>query len=276
MKEELIKQIGGTLEDLRQKKPLIHHLTNYVTVNDCANIVLAIGASPIMADDIEEVETITAMASALVLNIGTLNQRTIISMVAAGKKANQRNIPVVLDPVGAGASELRNRTVVRLLDEVKIDILRGNMSEIRFISGLKASTKGVDASEDDIARGNTSGMETAKNLAGKLNCVVAITGATDLISDGTRCSYIQNGHPMLSRVTGTGCMSTSLVGAFAGVTTDYFLAASAGILCMGITGEIAFAEAGTKGTGSFHTAIIDSISRLDNQTIMMMAQIHAE
>ena len=274
MNEKLLSQIGQILEELRRKKPLIHHLTNYVTVNDCANIVLAIGASPIMADDIEEVETITALASALVLNIGTLNQRTITSMVAAGKKANQKNIPVILDPVGAGASELRNRTVARLLEQIRIDVLRGNMSEIRFISGLEASTKGVDASENDIANGDKSGMETAKNLAQKLNCVVAITGATDLISDGKRSLYIQNGHPMLSRVTGTGCMSTSLVGAFAGATADYFLAALAGIISMGIAGEIAFAEAGSKGTGSFHAAIIDSISELNDKTIMKMAKVY--
>ncbi len=265
-------QIGQTLEELRQKKPIIHHITNYVTVNDCANIVLAIGASPIMADDIGEVEAITAISSALVLNIGTLNQRTISSMLAAGKKANQRNIPVILDPVGAGASELRNQTVTRLLEQVKISILRGNMSEIRFISGLEASTKGVDAAESDIAKSDQSGMEIAKSLAKKLNAVVAITGATDLISDGKRTVQIQNGHPMLSYVTGTGCMSTSLVGAFAGVTSDYFLAASAGITCMGIAGEIAYETAGSKGTGSYHGAIIDSISTLNPQMIVKKAK----
>ncbi len=272
MREDFAIQIGRTLEELRRKKPIIHHITNYVTVNDCANIVLAIGASPIMADDIDEVEAITAISSALVLNIGTLNQRTISSMLAAGKKANQRNIPVILDPVGAGASELRNQTVTRLLEQVNISILRGNMSEIRFISGLEASTKGVDAAESDIAKSDQSGMEIAKSLAKKLNAVVAITGATDLISDGKRTVQIQNGHPMLSHVTGTGCMSTSLVGAFAGVTSDYFLAASAGITCMGIAGEIAYETAGSKGTGSYHGAIIDSISTLNPQMIMKKAK----
>jgi hydroxyethylthiazole kinase len=274
MNEKLSTQISQILKELRQKKPLIHHITNYVTVNDCANVVLAIGASPIMADDLEEVEAITDISSALVLNIGTLNQRTIASMIAAGKKANQKNIPVVFDPVGAGASELRNQTVTRLLEQVKISIVRGNMSEIRFIGGLEASTKGVDASAIDIASSNKNGMEIAKNLAHQLNCVVAITGATDMISDGNRTAYIQNGHPMLANVTGTGCMSTSLVGAFAGVTTDYFLAASAGITCMGIAGEMAFAAAGTKGTGSFHTAIIDSISGLNDKRVVEMIKFH--
>ncbi len=267
-------QIGRTLEELRGKKPIIHHITNYVTVNDCANIVLAIGASPIMADDIDEVEAITAISSSLVLNIGTLNQRTISSMLAAGKKANQRNIPVILDPVGAGASELRNQTVTRLLEQVTISILRGNMSEIRFMSGLEAATKGVDAAESDIAKSDQSGMEIAKSLAKKLNTVVAITGATDLISDGKRTLQIQNGHPMLSQVTGTGCMSTSLVGAFAGVTSDYFLAAAAGITCMGIAGELAYETAGSKGTGSYRGAIIDSISILNPQMIMEKTKTH--
>lgn len=274
MKEQLITQIGQALEEIRQKKPLIHHITNYVTVNDCANMVLAIGASPIMADDIGEVETISAMASALVLNIGTLNQRTLPSMLAAAKKANEKGITVVLDPVGAGASELRNQTVARLLEQTKIGILRGNMSEIRFISGLAASTRGVDASENDIAGSDKDGMTIAKNLARKLNCVVAITGATDRISDGNRTLYIQNGHPMLAGVTGTGCMSTSLVGAFAGITKDLFLAAAAGIMCMGIAGEMAFTAAGNKGNGSFHAALIDSISMLNDQKIAEMAKVH--
>jgi hydroxyethylthiazole kinase len=274
MNNQFVLEIGRLYGEVQAKKPIIHHLTNYVTVNDCANIVLALGASPIMADDIEEVEDITAISSALVLNIGTLNQRTIASMLAAGKKANQCNIPVILDPVGAGASQLRNQTVARLLDQIHISILRGNMSEIRFISGLNASTQGVDASERDIAHAERTGMETAMRLANKLNCVVATTGATDLISDGKRSLYIQNGHPLLSKVTGTGCMSTSLVGGFAGVTSDYFLAASAGIMCMGIAGEIAFKTAGSKGTGSFHAAIIDGIGMLSDQKIMEMAKIH--
>lgn len=274
MNSNLALEIGKLLNEVRNKKPLIHHITNYVTVNDCANIVLAIGASPIMADDIEEVATITAISSALVLNIGTLNQRTIASMIAAGKKANEKNIPVVFDPVGAGASDLRNQTVAQLLEHVKISVLRGNMSEIRFVSGLEATTKGVDASESDIENGSQNGIETAKDLANMLNCVVAITGATDIISDGNRNVYIENGHKMLSGVTGTGCMSTSLIGAFSGVTSDFFLAATAGIMCMGIAGEMAFAVAGQKGTGSFHMAIIDCISKLNDKKVVRMAKIH--
>ncbi|MDP4151857.1 MAG: hydroxyethylthiazole kinase [Bacillota bacterium] len=252
------------ISEVRSKKPLVHHITNYVTVNDCANIVLAIGASPIMADDIGEVEDIVSISSVLVINIGTLNSRTINSMIAAGKKANELKIPVVLDPVGAGASPLRNDTVNKLISEIKFSVIRGNMSEIRFISGLHASTRGVDASEADV-KGTESGIQVAEELAEKLKCVVAITGAVDYVSDGIRTVSIKNGHPMLSSVTGTGCMCTSLIGSFCGATRDYFLGAVSGISSMGIAGETAFEKAGDMGTSSFRTALIDSISKLDSR-----------
>jgi hydroxyethylthiazole kinase len=274
MNHNLAVSIGALLEALHTKKPLVHHLTNYVTVNDCANIVLAIGASPIMADDRAEVEAITAISSALVLNIGTLNQRTIAAMIVAGKKANALQIPVVLDPVGAGASQLRNETTRQLLEQVQLSVLRGNMSEIRFASGLTASTHGVDASAADIEGSGPNGAQIARALAQKLQCVVAITGAIDYISDGVRCVAITNGHPMLSRVTGTGCMTTSLVGSFCGATSHYFEAAVAGVACMGIAGELAFATAGERGTGSFRTALIDSISKLDSFTFEKLAKIN--
>lgn len=221
MSNEISIKIGSLLNEVRNKKPLVHNITNYVTVNDCANILLAIGASPIMADDIKEAADITKISSALVINIGTLNERTIESMIASGKKANELNIPVVFDPVGAGASEFRNSTTKRLLEEVKISVLRGNMSEIKFISGLGSTTKGVDASENDARTGNDEGIDVAKNLAKKLQCTVAITGATDIISDGERVVILENGTKMLSNVTGTGCMTTALIGAFCGAGSDY-------------------------------------------------------
>ena len=273
MKENLLAQIVWILEEVHRKKPLIHHITNYVTVNDCANIVLAIGASPIMADDIEEVETITSISSALVLNIGTLNRRTIESMLAAGKKANALNIPVILDPVGAGASELRNRTTEKLLKEIKISVLRGNMSEIRFVAGLEADTKGVDASDADLVRGTETGRAVAEKVAKKLGCVTAITGATDIVSDGVRTILIENGTKLLSNVTGTGCMCTSLVGAFCGVADDTLMAAAGAILSLGIAGELAAARAGDKGNGSFHLAIIDAVSKLTAETLTGRAKI---
>jgi hydroxyethylthiazole kinase len=274
MNNEIVSKVGSLLKEVRSQKPLVHHLTNYVTVNDCANITLAIGASPIMADDIDEVEAITSISSALVLNIGTLNKRTVEAMLAAGKKANDLGIPVVLDPVGVGASELRNQTTAQLLKEVKVSVLRGNISEIRFVAGLEAVTKGVDASQADLESGVQSGVATAVNLAKKLGCVVAITGATDIISDGQGVICLENGHKMLSEITGAGCMSTSLVGSFCGVTSDYLMAAVAGVLCMGIAGEMAFKTAGHKGTGSFHMAIIDSVSKLDDQVVARMAKLY--
>lgn len=274
MDNDLISNISGLLNTIRRTKPLVHHLTNYVTVNDCANITLAIGASPIMADDIEEAAEITAISSALVLNIGTLNTRTVESMLAAGQKANEMSVPVVFDPVGAGASKLRNQTVRMMLEQLKFSVIRGNMSEIRYLAGLHATTKGVDASETDLERSMQSGIDIASVLADKYNCTVAITGAIDIVSDGKRAFCIENGHKMLRSITGTGCMCTSLIGSFCGVTADYRMAAVAGLLCMGIAGEAAFENAGQKGNGSYRVAIIDEISKINSQTMHERAKVY--
>lgn len=267
------KQVEDLLAKVREKGPLVHNITNYVTVNDCANALLAIGASPIMADDIKETEIITSISSALVINIGTLNERIVASMLASGKKANELNIPVIFDPVGAGASEFRNDTTKEILNQVKVNILRGNLSEISFIAGLSASTKGVDVSEEDS--GNDA-VAIAKSVAKKYNCVVAITGAVDVISDGEKVIRISNGHKMLSKVTGTGCMTSALVGAFAGTEDNYLTAAVAGVACMGIAGEIAYIAAHEIGLATFHIAIIDAISKLNGEIIEEMAKFDEE
>lgn len=269
----ITKSAALLTDELRNKAPLVHNITNYVTVNDVANALLAIGASPIMADDMDETADITAISSALVINIGTLNKRTIASMIASGKKANELAIPVVFDPVGAGASKLRNDTTKEILEQIKIAILRGNLSEVSFVAGLAVSTKGVDSSEADE---KNDSVAVAKAVAKKLNCVVAITGAVDVISDGERVVKIANGHKMLSRVTGTGCMTTALVGAFAGAGKDYFTAAVGGVASMGIAGEIAFEKAGEIGTGSFHMAIIDALSQLDGELMAGRAKLDEE
>ena len=263
MNIDIAQKVVELLNRLKNKKPLIHNITNYVTVNDCANILLAIGASPIMADDLKESADITSIASALVINIGTLNERTIESMIASGKKANELNIPVVLDPVGAGASSFRNETTKRILEEIKISVLRGNMSEIKFIAGLESETKGVDASESDLKSDSDEGIRVAKSLAKRFNCTVAITGVCDIVSDGEKSVTIENGTKMLSNVTGTGCMTTALVGGYLGACEtkeDLFIAAVSGIVSMGICGEIAEERAGSIGLGSFHMAIIDAVS----------------
>lgn len=256
---------AAMLDAVRAKVPLVHCITNYVTVNDAANALLAIGASPIMADDIGEAGDIASIASALVLNIGTLNERTVASMLDAGRRANAFDVPVVLDPVGAGASRLRNETVGRLLREVKLSVLRGNLSEISFIAGLGAATRGVDSAKEDE---KNDALAAARLVAQRLGCTVAVTGAVDVVTDGTRACRLANGHQMLSRVTGTGCMTTALIGAFAGAGRDFYTAAAGGISAMSIAGELAYERAGTLGTGSFHIALIDALSMLDGANLM--------
>ena len=261
------KEFGILLNRVHEIKPLVHHITNYVTVNDCANIALGIGASPVMADAVEEAADISSISSALVLNMGTLNERTIPSMIAAGKSANAKGIPVVLDPVGVGASKFRNATAARLISELKLTVLRGNISEIKFVAGLESETKGVDASVSDIANANDTG-QIAKELAKKLDCIVVISGAVDVISDGSKIAFVENGHPMLGKLSGTGCMCSSLIGSFCGASPDEtFMAAAAAMACMGVAGEIAYEKAGHLGVGSFHIALRDAVSRMDDKTL---------
>jgi hydroxyethylthiazole kinase len=260
------------LNKVRENKPLVHHITNYVTVNDCANITLAIGASPVMADAIEEAADISAIAQALVLNMGTLNARTVASMIAAGKSANKKGIPVVFDPVGAGASVFRNETAALIMKEVKLSVIRGNISEIRFVAGLGSQTKGVDASQSDLAGAGSAG-QTAKDLAQKLGCVIVVSGAVDAVSDGKKIILVENGHPMLGNLTGTGCMCSSLIGSFCGASPNDILSASAAaMMSMGIAGELAYENSGLNRNGNFRVALHDAISRMDGQTIERRAK----
>lgn len=264
------KKAGELMNKLRAEVPLVHCMTNYVTVNDVANALLAIGASPIMSDDCHDVEDIVSISKALVINIGTLNERTIASMLLAGKKANAMHIPVILDPVGAGASAYRNETTKKIIEEVKLDVLRGNLSEVSFVAGLEVSTKGVDSSEADADK---DAVAVAKAVAGKLGCIAAITGAVDTVSDGKRVLQVQNGHPMLSKVTGTGCTTSALTGAFVAVGEDTVYAAAAAIAATGIAGELAYEAAKEKGTGSFRVALIDAYSRMCKNTFVEMGKI---
>ena len=204
------------LENVRGKCPLIHNITNYVTVNDCANIVLACGASPIMSDDQSEVEEITTICGGLNINIGTLNKRTIESMFLAGKRANALSHPVVLDPVGAGASKLRTETAQKLLEEVKFTVIRGNISEVKTLASGSGTTKGVDADvADKVSEENLdSAVAFAKAFAEKMGAVVAITGAIDIVADGKKAYCIRNGHPMMSSITGTGCQLSAMTAAY--------------------------------------------------------------
>ena len=260
----MINKVGVALANVRQQKPLVHHITNYVTVNDCANICLAIGGSPIMADAIEEAADIVSISSSLIINMGTLNERTVASMLSAGCKANELGIPVVFDPVGAGASAFRNEVALKILETVKCSIIRGNLSEIRFLVENHSKTKGVDVAAEDL---NSDATAIVQKCAKKLNCVIACTGKIDVISDGGNTVLIENGNEMLSDVTGTGCMCTTLVGAFAGANEDMLVAATAGVASMAIAGELAYERAGQIGLGSFRTAIIDAISKVDGDCL---------
>lgn len=269
-----MKELYTLIDQVRSVKPLIHHITNYVTVNDCANITLAAGASPIMADAEAEAGEIATISAALVLNIGTLNERTIPSMLAAGKAANTAGIPVIFDPVGAGASQLRNQTAKQLISQVKVNVLRGNISEIRFLAGLESDNYGVDAADSDLCRTDDA-PDIVRTLARRQNCVVAITGAVDVISDGDKTFCIENGHPMLSSLTGTGCMCSSLIGSFCGANPGTLTeAAAAALLTMGIAGEVAYEKAGRTGTGSFRTALHDAVSLMSAETLKRRSRFY--
>ncbi|MCI8910763.1 MAG: hydroxyethylthiazole kinase [Oscillibacter sp.] len=253
-------------ENVRQKTPLIHCITNYVTVNDCANMLLACGGSPIMADDPEDAVEITAICGGLNINIGTLNRRTIPAMLAAGKRANELGHPVVLDPVGAGASTLRTETAVRLLKEVKLAVIRGNISEIKTLALGSGTTKGVDADvADRVTEENLGGAVTfAKVFARRAGAVVAITGAIDLVTDGERTFCIRNGRPEMASITGTGCQLSALTAAFVTANPDRPLEAAAAAMCaMGLCGEIAYKRmTGLDGNSSYRNYIIDAMYRL--------------
>ncbi len=259
------------IEKLKAKTPLIHNITNYVTVNDCANILLACGGSPIMSDDKNEVEEITSVCGGLNINIGTLNSRTIDAMLLAGKKANELGHPVVLDPVGAGASNLRTNTALRLLDEVKFDVIRGNISEIKTLAGFSSATQGVDANiADKVTDENlNSAVLFAKDFSKRTGAIIAITGAVDIVSSSEKAYCIRNGHPMMSSVTGTGCMLSAITSAYVTANPEAKLEATAAAVCaMGLAGEIAYARLGKlDGNLSYRNYIIDAIYNMTPQQL---------
>lgn len=259
----MLKEI---FEHVRQKSPLVHNITNYVTVNDCANMLLACGGSPIMADDPADAVEITAICGGLNINIGTLNQRTIPAMLAAGKRANELGHPVVLDPVGAGASALRTDTALRLLNEVRFAVIRGNISEIKTLALGSGTTKGVDADvADKVTEENLDGaVSFAKEFAKRSGAVAAITGAIDIVTDGERAFCIRNGRPEMSAITGTGCQLSALTAAFVTANPDRPLEAAAAAVCaMGLCGEIAFKRmTELDGNSSYRNYIIDAMYRL--------------
>ncbi|WP_154018872.1 hydroxyethylthiazole kinase [Anaerotruncus rubiinfantis] len=266
------------LSNVAAKTPLVHCITNYVTVNDVANILLACGGSPIMADDENEAEEITSICDALALNIGTLNSRTVQSMLKAGRRANALGHPVVLDPVGAGASKLRTDTTVQLLRQVKFTVIRGNSSEIKTVAAGSGETRGVDANAADATTDENlpSVISYAKALSEKTGAIIAITGAIDVAADAKDAYVIRNGHPMMSRITGTGCMLTGVIAAFVAANPQNPLDAAAAAVCaMGICGETAYTRMRKDGggTASLRMGLIDAMSRLDAKTLKEAAKL---
>lgn len=262
-RKEMFKDI---LSNVRNRAPLIHNITNYVTVNDCANILLACGGSPIMSDDIEEVEEITTICNGLNINIGTLSQRTIPSMLAAGKRANELGHPVVLDPVGAGASTLRTGTALKLIEEIKFAVIRGNISEVKTLALGSGSTKGVDADVADIVteKNLDQAVAFAKSFAESKGIVIAITGAIDIVADKDKAYCIRNGHPDMSKITGTGCQLSAMTAAYVTANQENVLEATAAAVCaLGLCGEIAKERMMEEdGNSSYRNYIIDAVCNL--------------
>ena len=259
------------MENVRNCPPIVHNITNYVTVNDVANVLLACGASPIMTDEPEDVEDITSICGGLNINIGTLNQNTIPSMFLAGKKANELGHKVLLDPVGAGASRLRTETAVRLMKEVKFNVIRGNISEIKTLAYGSGSTKGVDADVADAVSESSldRAIEFVKAFAKKTGSIITVTGATDLVSDGERCFVIRNGRAEMGRITGTGCQLSALITAYLAANPDNELEATAAAVCaMGLAGEIGWSNMQpTDGNSTYRNRIIDAIYHMSGEAL---------
>jgi hydroxyethylthiazole kinase len=252
---------GDSLRRLRETKPLVHQITNYVVMNETANATLALGALPVMAHAREEVEEMAAIAGALVLNIGTLSPDWVEAMLLAGRAANEHGVPVVLDPVGAGATKYRTETAQRILTEVRVAVLRGNAGEVATLVGVAAEVRGVES----IGAGGDP-ADLALEAARRLGLVASVTGPVDHVSDGERVIRIENGDALMATITGTGCMSSALTGCFLAVNRERPLEAAAeALVAFGVAGEDA--ARGAAGPGSFHVALYDCLAALDPQTL---------
>ena len=251
---------GADLAAIRERKPLVHQITNYVVMNETANATLSLGALPVMAHAVEEVEEMASLAGALVLNIGTLSEHWIEAMLLAAKAANAADVPVVLDPVGAGATRLRTETAKRILDEAEIAVVRGNAAEVATLAGREAEIRGVES----IGAAD-SGAELAQAAASALGCVASVTGPVDHVSDGARTIAVANGDALLGTVSGTGCMSTAITGCFLAVASTPLEAAVEALVAFGVAGEDA--AVGATGPGSFHVALYDALYNLDPATL---------
>ena len=266
-----VLMLGKCLENVRKNVPLVHNITNYVTVNDVANILLACGGSPIMSDEPEDVEDITSICGGLNINIGTLNKSSIEGMYRAGRRANDVGHVVLLDPVGAGASALRTNTAVGLMKEIKFDVIRGNISEIKTLANGSGTTKGVDADVADAVTDETldNAVAFVKGLARETGSIIAITGAIDLVADGSKCFVIRNGRPEMGRITGTGCQLSGMMTAFLVANPEDRLTAAAAAVCtMGLAGEIGWSRMQEgDGNSTYRNRIIDAVFNMDGKTL---------
>jgi len=257
---DLAELTAQSLARIRERTPLIHNITNFVVMNDTANVLLALGASPVMAHAMEEVREMVAYAGALVLNIGTLDEPWIEAMLAAGEEANARGIPVVLDPVGAGATRFRTAATERIRSAVKVAVVRGNAAELATIAGMEAKIRGVDS----VASG---APDAAARLAAiRFGGAAVVSGVVDYVADTNRAGEVRNGDPLMGRITGSGCMATAIVGAFLAVEPDPFLAGIEAMIAFGIAGEVAAER--SAGPGTFRQQLIDAVAALDEATIL--------
>ncbi len=268
--------LGKCLENVRNTTPLVHNITNYVTVNDVANVLLACGGSPIMSDEPEDVEDITSICGGLNINIGTLNKSSIEGMFLAGKRAGELNHPILLDPVGAGASKLRTDTAVKLMKELDLTAIRGNISEIKTLALGSGTTKGVDADVADAVNEDSlsEAVSFAKDLANKTDTIIAITGAIDLVADAECCFVIRNGRPEMGRITGTGCQLSGMMTAFLVANPEAPLEAAAAAVCtMGVAGEMAWGlmQRGD-GNSTYRNRIIDAIYNMSGDILDNLAK----
>ena len=259
------------LENVRNKVPLVHNITNYVTVNDVANVLLACGGSPIMSDEAEDVEDITSVCGGLNINIGTLHKTSIEGMFRAGRKANELGHPVLLDPVGAGASTLRTNTALGLMKELKLSVIRGNISEIKTLALGSGTTKGVDADVADAVTDETldEAVTFVKKFAEEAKTIIAVTGAIDLVSDGKTCYVIRNGRPEMGKITGTGCQLSGMMTAYVTANPDRPLEAAAASVCvMGLAGEIGWSRMKEgDGNATYRNRIIDAIYNMTGEEL---------
>lgn len=263
-----LEAISELLEKVRERNPLVHNITNVVVTNFTANGLLALGASPVMAYAKQEVADMAKIAGALVLNMGTLSEREVKAMLIAGKSANQHHVPVLFDPVGAGATPYRTETAQKIVRELDIALVRGNAAEIANVIGESWEIKGVDAGE---AGGDVASL--AKAAAEKLETVVAITGKVDVISDGSTVYAIDNGHPILTKVTGTGCLLTSVMGAFAAVAENTLAAGAAALVAYGVAAQKAAEKSAADGPGSFQIQFLDALSSVSADDIHRLGKI---